>query len=96
MLSNQVSKAKQFALGIPTASIAALLVVNPNRVSLFLNGTKQLSNVELIKLDALFEDLIKLVECARPWPIQWRNVELIKDLLKRMKDGEFDRQGAAS
>jgi hypothetical protein len=93
MLNNQIGRAKQHALGIPTASLAALLSVNPNRVSLFLNGTKQLSNVELIKLDALFEDLTRLVECARPWPIQWRDVGVIKDLLKRMKDGEFDRQG---
>jgi hypothetical protein len=91
MLNNQIAKMKQTILAIPTASVAALLGVNPNRISLFLNGTKQLANSEIIKLDALFDDLTQLVDCARPWPINWRDVELIKELLRRMKLGEFDR-----
>ena len=92
MLNNQIARMKQTIIGIPTASLAALLGVNPNRVSLFVNGTRQLANAEIIKLDALFEDLTRLVTCAEPWPINWRDVERIKDLLKRMKLGEFDRK----
>jgi hypothetical protein len=91
MLNNQIARMKQTIIGIPTASLAALLGVNPNRVSLFVNGTKQLSNVEIVKLDALFDDLTQLVDCAKPWPINWRDVQLIKELLRRMKLGEFDR-----
>src|ERR1700737_1784924 len=90
MLNNQLAKMKQTIIGIPTASLAALLDINPNRVSLFANGTKQLANNEILKLDELFNDLTKLVSCADPWPINFRDVGRIKELLCRMKAGEFD------
>jgi transcriptional regulator with XRE-family HTH domain len=95
MLNSQLHKMRQSILEIPSSSLAALMGINPDRLSLYLNGTRQLSNVDIEKLDALFDDLTRLVECASPWPLQWRNVEIIKNLLKRMKDGEFDRQGTA-
>lgn len=91
MLNNQIAKMRQTLIGISTASLAALLEINPNRVSLFVNGTKQLANTEIVKLSELLTDLEGLVECAKPWPINFRDVGLIRELLKRMKQGEFQR-----
>jgi hypothetical protein len=40
----------------------------------------------------MLKDLGKLAELAQPWPISFKDTERIRELIQRMKAGEFDRR----
>jgi hypothetical protein len=91
-LNNELARMRQSVLAISTASLAALSGINPNRLSLYLGGTRQLPNLEILKLEDTFADLGKLVDAANPWPLSFKDVGRIRDLIGQMKAGEFDRR----
>ena len=88
-LNNELTKMRMVSLGISTASLSAIAGINPNRVSLFVAGTKQLPNGDLERLDRILNDLTRLVEVADPWPLSFKDVPRIQELLGRMRCGEF-------
>jgi hypothetical protein len=91
-LNNELARMRQSVLAISTASLAALSGINPNRLSLYLGGTRQLPNHEILKLEDTFTDLGKLIEAADPWPLSFKDVGRVRDLIGQMKAGEFDRR----
>jgi hypothetical protein len=91
-LNNELARMRQSVLAISTASLAALSGINPNRLSLYLGGTRQLPNHEILKLEDTFADLGKLVDAANPWPISFKDVGRIRDLINQVRAGEFDRR----
>jgi hypothetical protein len=95
-INNELHRMKQNVLGVSTASLAVLSEINPNRLSLYLNGTRQLPNHELVRLEKLFNDLECLSQVAMPFPLSFRDTERIKDLISRMKLGEFSSQEKAA
>jgi hypothetical protein len=78
-------------LGINTSQLSPLAQIPPAKLSQFLSGTRGLNNSEIERLRGAINDVEQLVQVARPFPLSFRNVELIRELLRRMKDGEFDR-----
>jgi len=91
-LNNELARMKQSVMAISTASLAALSGINPNRLSLYLGGTRQLPNHEILKLEDTIADLGKLIEAAAPWPLSFKDVGRIRDLINQTKAGEFDRR----
>jgi hypothetical protein len=83
---------KQSVLGVSTAALAQFCGIHRNRLSSYLAGTRQLQNHEIIHLDDVYKDLSNLVAAADPWPINWSDVERIKELITRMKSGEFEQR----
>src|SRR5258708_3462806 len=78
-------------LDVSQAQLSAFSGVNINKINPWLAGTRDLSNVELEKINDTIKSLRRLVELAQPWPINFRRVGDIKSLLERMKYGEFDK-----
>jgi len=90
-LNNELVRMRMVSLGISTASLSAIAGINPNRVSLFVSGTKQLPNGDIERLDRTLTDLTRLVEAADPWPLSFKDVPRIQELLERMHRGEFQK-----
>jgi len=90
-LNNEITRMKMVSLGISTASLSEIAGINPNRVSLFVSGTKQLPNGDIEKLDRTLADLMRLVEAADPWPLSFKDVARIRELMARMRAGEFEK-----
>lgn len=95
-LNNELTKMRMVSLGISTASLSAIAGINPNRVSLFVSGTKQLPNGDLERLDRTLSDLTKLAEIADPWPLSFKDVPRIQELIGRMRAGELDSKAHAA
>ncbi len=77
-------------LQISTAALGEICGVHRNRLSLYFSGTAQLHNTEIIKLDETFKDLEAIVAAADPFPVSFQDVSRIKDLIERVRAGEFD------
>jgi hypothetical protein len=91
MLNNELVRMKMVSLGISTASLSAIAGINPNRVSLYVSGTRQLPNGDIERLDRTLADLTQLVRIAVPWPLSFKDVARIQELIARMKAGEFQK-----
>lgn len=89
-LDSELFRMKQQTLGVSTAALAELTGIARDRLSLYLSGTGRLSNPDLAKLDDSFKELMGLVDAASPFPINWKNVALIQELLERLRQGEFE------
>jgi hypothetical protein len=78
-------------LDISLQQLSAFSGVNINKISPWISGTKDIGNLELEKINTTIHNLEQLVELAHPWPIDFRRVGAIKNLLDRLRNGEFDR-----
>jgi len=78
-------------LDISLQQLSAFSGVNINKISPWISGTKDIGNLELEKINTTIRNLERLVELAHPWPIDFRRVGAIKNLLDRLRNGEFDR-----
>jgi len=96
-LSNDLHRMKQQALGVSVDALAELSQIGARRLSPYLGGTRGLPAVELERLEKTLSDLNRLAQVASPFPLSYRNVAVIRDLLERMRNGEFEmRQQHAS
>ena len=90
-LNQELHRMRRDILGVSTAALGEFCGVSRNRLSLYLSGTAQLHNTEILRLDETFKDLEKIVGAADPFPVSFQDVSRIKDLIQRAKVGEFDR-----
>jgi hypothetical protein len=82
-------------LDVSLQQLSAFSNVNINKISPWIAGSKDISNVDLEKINETIRNLKSLAELAQPWPIDFRRVGVIKILLERLRNGEFDHAGAA-
>jgi hypothetical protein len=89
MLDRDLIVMRAHVLQVNTAQLSALSGIPSNKLSLFLGGTRGLQNHEITRLRAAIDDIEALVRMASPFPLSFRDVGRIKDLIARMKAGEF-------
>jgi hypothetical protein len=91
-LNNELAKMRQSVIGVSTAALGELSGISRNRLSLYLAGTSQLPNREILLLEETFKDLEALIAAADPFPISFQNVPRIRELIHQSRLGEFDRK----
>jgi hypothetical protein len=91
-LNNELAKMRQGIINVSTAALGELTGINRNRLSLYLSGTSQLPNREILLLEETFRDLERLISAANPFPLSFQNVALIRELIHRSRLGEFNRK----
>lgn len=96
MLDRDLIEMRISVLGINTSQLSPLAQIPPAKLSQFLSGTRGLNNIEVARLRNAIDDIEQLVQVASPYPLSFRNVELIRDLISKMKSGELTRQQYAS
>jgi len=90
MLQQKIVNQKLFDLGMTIAQLSGISGVRENKLSPWLRCTGPLSNESYLTVEKTLLDVQALVEVFSPAPIDLRNVAVIKDLLMRMKAGEFE------
>jgi hypothetical protein len=88
-LNQDIHRRRRDDLGISTAALGEITGIHRNRLGLYLNGTAQLSNTEILKLEATFNELDMLVQAAAPFHPSFQSVERTKDLLARLRAGDL-------
>ena len=96
MLDRELLKMRTDVLGINVSQLSPLAQIPPNKLSQFLSGTRSLNNIEIDRLRRAVEDIERLVETAQPYPLNFKNVEVIRDLIVKMKRGELARTHQAT
>ena len=96
MLDRELLAMRVNILQINVSQLAPLSRIPAPKLSLFLGGTRGLNNVEIDRLRTTLDDIEQLVQVASPFPIAFRDVGLIKDLISRMRAGEFASREKAS
>lgn len=91
-LNNELTRMRQGIIGVSTAALGELTGINRNRLSLYLAGTSQLPNQEILLLEETLKDLEKLISAADPFPISFQDVGRIKELIHRSRLGDFDQR----
>jgi predicted transcriptional regulator len=91
-LNQEIHRRRRDDLGISTAALGEITGVHRNRLGLYLNGTAQLSNTEILKVEETLNELDLLVLAAAPFHPSFQSVERTKDLLARMRAGEFNNK----
>lgn len=89
MLNQETHRRHRDDLGISTAALGEIANIHRNRLSLYLNGTAQIPNHEIIRLEKTFQELDELVRLADPFPVSFENALKIKDLLVRLRAGDL-------
>ena len=82
-------------LDVSLQQLSAFSNVNINKISPWIAGSKDINNIDLEKINETIRHLKRLAELADPWPIDFRRVGVVRILLERLKNGEFDHVGAA-
>ena len=90
MLQQKIVNQKLFDLGMTLSQLSGISGVRENKLSPWLRCTAPLSNDAYFTVEETLRDVQALVELFQPAPIDLRNVAVIKDLLARMKAGEFE------
>jgi hypothetical protein len=89
MLDAELIRMEMYVLGLNTSQMAALSGIPPGKISLFIGGTRGLRNDEITRVRGAIADVKLLVEVAAPFPVSFKDTTLVKDLIKRVKEGEF-------
>ena len=89
-LNNKLARMRQGIINVSTAALGELTGINRNRLSLYLSGTSQLPNREILLLEETFKDLERLISAADPFPVAFQDTARIKELIHRSRLGEFD------
>ncbi len=90
MLQQDLTNEKLFRLKMTISQLAGISGIGDNKLSPWLRGTKPLSNDAYLTITETLQDIQNLVELFQPAPVDLRNVGVIKDLIARMKAGEFE------
>jgi hypothetical protein len=69
------------------ACFAGISGINQTRLSQAFRGTRDFSNVEIVKLNALIEELREIVAAAAPFPVSFRNVSAVQRILMCRREG---------
>jgi hypothetical protein len=88
-LNQELHRMRRDILDVSNALIQELTGIGRDRLSLYFSGTSQLRNTEIIRLEEVFRDLERVVSAAAPFPVSFKNASLIKELIPRVKAGEF-------
>jgi hypothetical protein len=88
--SNKVTMSMA-ALGINQSQLSFYTQIHTHKLSPFLSGQRDLDAQSLLKIDNILADLEKISEVAKPWPIDFKRVAEVKDLVTKLKNGELDR-----
>lgn len=89
MLNQAAHRRHQQALEISSAALGEISGIHRNRLSLYLSGTSQLPNTEIVHLEKTFQELDELVRLADPYPLSFQNTTKIKDLLVHLRAGDL-------
>jgi hypothetical protein len=92
--SNTVNQ-RLATLGISQQVLSVYCAVHVNRLSKFCSGVQDLPNVDLMRVSDALDSLERLSQAAAPWPLDIRNIEQMKLLLKQYRNGELDQMIAA-
>lgn len=92
MLDAEIERRRSQELGINVSQLSAISGLPANKLSMFLGGTRGLSNSEITVLRTTLSDLEQLVEIARPFPLTFRNTSVILDLIAKVQNGELSRR----
>jgi hypothetical protein len=79
-------------LGLTQTMLSAYCGIPVSKLSPWFQGTRDISNLEVEKIHRTIDDLRKLEQAAQPWPISFADVSRIKELLERLRNGEFARE----
>ena len=82
-------------LGISQMVLSAYCGIHVNRLSKMCSGVQDLPNQDLLKVSDALDSLEALCQAASPWPLDIRNIEQTKLLLKQHRNGELDQMIAA-
>jgi hypothetical protein len=88
--SNTVNQ-RNSALGISQMVLSAYCGIHVNRLSKFCSGVQDLPNQDLMKVSDTLGALEQLCQAAAPWPLDLRNIEQVRLLLKQHRNGELDQ-----
>jgi hypothetical protein len=92
MLDADLARRKSQELGINVSQLSALSGIPPSKLSLFLGGTRGISNYEITTLRSTLADVEQLIEVAKPFPLSFKKTEIIRDLITKIKSGELPKQ----
>jgi plasmid maintenance system antidote protein VapI len=90
-LDNELIKMRMQCANLNVAQLSEISGVAANKLSLFVNGTRGIRNDEITRLRETLAEVEHLIEIASPWPLNFKNTSLIRELLERARHGEFDR-----
>jgi len=90
MLQQKIVNQKLFDLGMSIAQLSGISGVRENKLSPWLRGTGPLSNESYLTVEKTLLDVQALVELFAPAPLDLRNAFVVKDLIARMRSGEFE------
>ena len=78
-------------LGISQQVLSAYCGIHVNRLSKFCSGVQDLPNQDLLKVSDALSAIEELSQAAAPWPLDIRNINQMKLLLKQFRNGELDQ-----
>jgi hypothetical protein len=90
-LNQELHRRRRDDLQISTAALAEIANIHRNKLGAYLSGVSQLSNTEIIKVEETLNDLDALVRAAAPIQPSFQSVARTKDLLVRLRNGEFEK-----
>jgi hypothetical protein len=90
-LNSEIHRRHRDDLGLSSAALAELTGIHKNRLGSYLSGVSQLSNTEILKVEETLNDLDALVRIAAPFQPSFQSVVRTKDLLVRLRNGEFEK-----
>jgi hypothetical protein len=90
-LNSEIHRRRRDELGISTAALGEISGIHRNRLGSYLSGVTQLQNTEIIKIEEIFNELDALVRAAAPFQPSFQNVARTKDLLVRLRNGDFEK-----
>jgi hypothetical protein len=90
-LNSEIHRRRRDDLQISTAALGEITNIHRNKLGAYLSGVGQLSNTEILKIEETFNELDALVRIAAPFQPSFQNVARTKDLLIRLRNGEFEK-----
>lgn len=76
--------------GLSQEQVARLLGLRPNDVGSWLRGHAPMPTEVFHRVHELIADIERLQQIASPFPLDPRNTNRLKNLLRSMRDGDFD------
>jgi hypothetical protein len=90
-LNSEIHRRHRDDLGLSSAALAELTGIHKYRLGSYLSGVSQLSNTEILKVEETLNDMDALVRIAAPFQPSFQSVVRTKDLLVRLRNGEFEK-----
>jgi hypothetical protein len=84
-----IVNSKLAALNIPASTLAALSNVSGGVLSTYLNGVKTAPSDQAMRIYEVATELEELVKMCAPVPVDFRQVNVLRDCLKSIKNGRL-------